>query len=660
MTTNKSGKPVYVIGLTGSIGSGKSAVGKMLEEMGVAVFDTDHMTHYLLNTPGPVYRQVIERFGADLVSGPEQPINRPKLGAIVFNDAKARADLEAIIHPAIAKLKNERIAQSEGLVAFLVPLLFETNSQCQYDEVWTVVVSPEVQMARLRVRDKRPDAEIAKRIAAQMPQDKKAAMSQVVIDNSADLDTTRNLVIAAHAGAVGRMRSKHGADAPVVVATPADAAVPAVDTTDTATAVPAVDATDTAAAVPAVDTTDTATAVPAVDTTDTAAAKPADSVAAAPADAAPAADAPVDASAPADNAPAPAPATAEEIAAREKHYKGVLRDFGHLATDEALNRIGDVALTSGKEARASMTMVVSAADGNATKPAAKAADNKPVTDGGADTATSGSATSPDGDAGKPAPTQERELRVEVLMSVRNRPGVDEPAPPTPPTNPPAPPAPPPAPEHKHGGFWRNHTALVIAFMAFLAFLVAMVVLYGWHKPDTITVTPPAVTVNPPAVNVTVGGPTVTVNSPPATTVVVEQAPVAVDPCPVDCGKTPVVVPKPVPTPEPVQPQIVPEYVPGATPCRIGNPQLGEAPAFAARFLHPDIRWAAARWTIAASCHGTVVEGFDKTGRIVVHQEFGSYLAFVGQTTYTYLPDGRVQVDRFDGNNNFIGRTYQYR
>nr|MBP6593073.1 hypothetical protein [Candidatus Obscuribacter sp.] len=347
-------------------------------------------------------------------------------------------------------------------------------------------------------------------------------------------------------------------------------------------------------------------------------------------------------------------------AAREKHYKGVLRDFGHLATDEALNRIGDVALTSGKEARASMTMVVSAADGNATKPAAKAADNKPVTDGGADTATSGSATSPDGDAGKPAPTQERELRVEVLMSVRNRPGVDEPAPPTPPTNPPAPPAPPPAPEHKHGGFWRNHTALVIAFMAFLAFLVAMVVLYGWHKPDTITVTPPAVTVNPPAVNVTVGGPTVTVNSPPATTVVVEQAPVAVDPCPVDCGKTPVVVPKPVPTPEPVQPQIVPEYVPGATPCRIGNPQLGEAPAFAARFLHPDIRWAAARWTIAASCHGTVVEGFDKTGRIVVHQEFGSYLAFVGQTTYTYLPDGRVQVDRFDGNNNFIGRTYQYR
>ncbi|MBK9773159.1 MAG: dephospho-CoA kinase [Candidatus Obscuribacter sp.] len=241
MTTNKSGKPVYVIGLTGSIGSGKSAVGKMLEEMGVAVFDTDHMTHYLLNTPGPVYRQVIERFGADLVSGPEQPINRPKLGAIVFNDAKARADLEAIIHPAIAKLKSERIAQSEGLVAFLVPLLFETNSQCQYDEVWTVVVSPEVQMARLRVRDKRPDAEIAKRIAAQMPQDKKAAMSQVVIDNSADLDTTRNLVIAAHAGAVGRMRSKHGADAPVVVATPADAAVPAVDTTDTATAVPAVD-----------------------------------------------------------------------------------------------------------------------------------------------------------------------------------------------------------------------------------------------------------------------------------------------------------------------------------------------------------------------------------------------------------------------------------
>lgn len=637
MTTNKSGKPVYVIGLTGSIGSGKSAVGKMLEEMGVAVFDTDHMTHYLLNTPGPVYRQVIERFGGDLVSGPEQPINRPKLGAIVFNDPKARADLEAIIHPAIAKLKRERIAQSEGLVAFLVPLLFETNSQGQYDEVWTVVVSPEVQMARLRVRDKRPDAEIAKRIAAQMPQDKKAAMSQVVIDNSADLDTTRNLVIAAHAGAVGRMRSKHGADAapaadgqPAVVA-PADAVV----------------LSD--AASPAADT----------------ATRPVDTASAAPTDAAPAADvASADAAA---LAPPPAPATAEEIAAREKHYKGVLRDFGHLATDEALTRIGDVALTSGKEARASMVMVVSASDGNAAKPATNpatsTADNRAVISGGADTATSGAATSPDGDAGKPAPTQERELRVEVLMSVRNRPGVDEPAPPpvNPPTNPPVPPtppAPPPVPGHGHGGFWRNHTALVIAFMAFLAFLVAVVVLYAWHKPETITVTAPAVTVNPPTVNVTVGGPTVTINSPPATHVVVEQAPVAVDPCPVDCGKAPVVVPNPVPKPESVQPEPVLEYVPGANPCRIGDPQVGEAPAFAARFLHPDIRWAAARWTIAASCHGTVVEGFDKTGRIVVHQEFGSYLAFVGQTTYKYLPDGRVQVDRFDGNNNFLGRTYR--
>ncbi|MDX1986064.1 MAG: dephospho-CoA kinase [Candidatus Obscuribacter sp.] len=583
---SQTGNPVYVIGVTGGIGSGKSAVGTMLSQMGVTVFDTDHIARDLRDKPGPVQEQILARFGADLLNS-DGSINREKLGRIVFDDPQARKDLEDILHPAIAAVKQERIEASEGIVAVLVPLLYETSSQSQYDEVWTVVVQPDVQLARLRARDKRSDEELKKRIAAQLPQDAKAALSLVVIDNSGDLAATQVQV----AQAIAETRERFAAKVALPAAAPNDGAAASPQPADA----PAVDAVDTSNA----GSVDGAEAAAATET---------------------------------DKAP-PVPAGAD---GKENHYQGVLRDFGYMATEEALAKLGQVARTAGKEANASMSMVVSARD-----------------TGGNDAETTASAATPAAGTGnkpahKPA-DQERELRVDVKMSVRNRPGqVDTPNPGdgsgncgnggTPNGH-----------GHGHGRFLGTPMVLgLFGLLAFLAFVLAL--LFWFDRSHTAAApSPTQVTVNPPNVTVTVEAPQVTVNNPPV--VVVDGSgcvrcpvnPVEVQPLPV----------KPV-TPPVVTPPVV------VDPCQdVKNPDyLSEPPAFALRYIHNEVRWAVAQWTVGKSCTGTIVEGRDKEGRLVVRQVYRSYLAFVGQETFKYLPDGRIQVDRFDSNNIYVGRTYR--
>lgn len=581
---DKTGKPVYVIGVTGGIGSGKSAVGAMLSQMGVTVFDTDHIARDLRDKPGPVQDEIVARFGADLLNS-DGSINREKLGRIVFDDPQARKDLEDILHPAIAAVKQERIEASEGIVAVLVPLLYETSSQRQYDEVWTVVVEPEVQLARLRARDKRSDEELKKRIAAQLPQDAKAALSLVVIDNSGDLAATREQVDQALVGT----RERFAAKVAPAAATPADGAVAAPQAADEPVALAA-----DAATTPNPGSVDGAGAPSTADT---------------------------------EKAP-PVPADGD---AKEDHYQGVLRDFGHMATEEALAKLGQVARTAGKEANASMSMVVSArdtggSDADATNAPAAGAARKP---------------------GHSPADQERELRVDVKMSVRNRPGqVDTPAPGNGGSGGNGNGGHGNGSGHGHGRF--HSTPLVLGLFGLLAFLAFILALLSWfdRSHNAAAPNPTQVTVNPPNVTVTVEAPQVTVNNPPV--VVVDGS---------GCVRCPV---KPVAVqPLPVKPvEVTPPVV--VDPCQdVKNPDyLSEPPAFALRYIHNEVRWAVAEWTVGKSCTGTIVEGRDKEGRLLVRQVYRSYLAFVGQETFKYLPDGRIQVDRFDSNNIYVGRTYR--
>lgn len=217
---NKSqGKP-YVIGITGSIACGKSTIGKMLEDLGVAVIDTDALAHELLDGPNPAYQAVLTRFGADLCDAPGRPINRAKLGAIVFSDAKARADLEAILHPAIENRRQERIAAlaDAEIIAVQVPLLFEAKSESRYDEVWAILVDRKTQVQRLMSRPPgMSDEQANKRIAAQWSQEKKAALAHRIIDNSGTLTETRAQLEKRLAEARAQARAKN---APAVDAQP--------------------------------------------------------------------------------------------------------------------------------------------------------------------------------------------------------------------------------------------------------------------------------------------------------------------------------------------------------------------------------------------------------------------------------------------------------
>lgn len=434
-------KKTYVIGITGSIGCGKSLVGRQLQELGVAVIDADHLSHELVNKPGPAYDKILARFGADLAISPGGPIDRKKLGAIVFADSAARTDLEAILHPAIGELQKTRtieLAKTHNIIAVLVPLLFETGSQAKYSAVWAVVVHKEIQIQRLKLRDKLSDEEVVRRIKAQWPQDKKAELADHVIDNSGSPDQTMERVKFL----VGEIRTKMGLPQGQ---TPRPDHAPA--PTDGAPA-----PTDGAPA---------------------------------PTDGAPA---PTDgAPAPTDGAPAPTDDSASE--ATNQRNRAALKQLGEIAAEEALEKLGDIGTTSHREATASMTMAVKAGAGSktGTGSAANAADGN----------TAGKAPgSTDAPANNPASQHEieRELQVDVRMSVRNRPGKADPAPTPVPTPAPVPtPTPPPC----NQGSKSNHLPIVACLLAFLAFLAFLLV---WSYDDTPVVvksdpTPVVVTVN---------------------------------------------------------------------------------------------------------------------------------------------------------------------
>jgi dephospho-CoA kinase len=121
-------------------------------------------------------------------SGPwkDHPIDRKKLGQLVFASEAARRKLEQIVHPNTILSLRRQIDDLKGqpLVAVLVPLLFESNLQGEYDQIWTVYTAEETLRKRLRERDKLSDSEIDSRLQAQMPQEQKAKLANQVIDNS--------------------------------------------------------------------------------------------------------------------------------------------------------------------------------------------------------------------------------------------------------------------------------------------------------------------------------------------------------------------------------------------------------------------------------------------------------------------------------------------
>ena len=188
------------IGLTGGVATGKSHVRAQMAALGWSTIDADRLAREVVRPGQPAWREIRDRFG-DAVCGTAGVLNRQALGSIVFSDADARKDLEAIIHPRVYAAIQEwldRLAR-EGAHAVAVadmPLLYETGHDADFDRVIVVVCTPETQLRRVMARDGLDDTAARQRIAAQWPTADKAARADIVISTDGSIEETNARVAA--------------------------------------------------------------------------------------------------------------------------------------------------------------------------------------------------------------------------------------------------------------------------------------------------------------------------------------------------------------------------------------------------------------------------------------------------------------------------------
>jgi dephospho-CoA kinase len=180
----------FILGLTGSIGMGKSAVAAMFREHGVPVFDADAAVHKLQGPGGPLLPAIEVAFPG--TTGPDGVI-RQELGARVFGDKAALGRLEAIVHPAVATLREAFLIEhaGEALVVFDVPLLFEKGHREGLDAVVVVSAPADIQRARVLARPGMNPEKFAHILGLQVPDAKKRAAADFVIDTGVTLEETR-------------------------------------------------------------------------------------------------------------------------------------------------------------------------------------------------------------------------------------------------------------------------------------------------------------------------------------------------------------------------------------------------------------------------------------------------------------------------------------
>jgi dephospho-CoA kinase len=183
------------VGLTGSIGVGKSFVTSVLGELGCHVLDADETARAVVTTASPGLRDVVAEYGSEILRD-DGTLDRSKLGAIVFADANKRELLNSILHPYIIAEQDERLRDWEaqdpnGIAIVDAALLIESGGYKRFDRVIVVHCDPEVQLKRLMARNSLSREEAERRIAAQMPQEEKKKFADYLIDTSEGFEAAR-------------------------------------------------------------------------------------------------------------------------------------------------------------------------------------------------------------------------------------------------------------------------------------------------------------------------------------------------------------------------------------------------------------------------------------------------------------------------------------
>jgi len=187
-----------IVGLTGGIGSGKSAAGKYFELNGITVIDADQLAKEALDIGSQGYEQAIEYF-TSLILDDAGHIDRSKLRAEVFNDAAKKLQLESIVHPIVRDLMLSKISVSKSPYSIvMVPLIFESKSMSSYDRILVVDCDESLQLARASFRDSSSEELIKKIIQSQCSREERLSIANDVLPNNDNLDYLQSKVEKLH------------------------------------------------------------------------------------------------------------------------------------------------------------------------------------------------------------------------------------------------------------------------------------------------------------------------------------------------------------------------------------------------------------------------------------------------------------------------------
>jgi dephospho-CoA kinase len=179
-----------LLGLTGGVGMGKSTAAQFLVKRGVPVIDTDLLARQVVEPGQPALKEIQRTFG-DSVIAPDGQLRRDVLARIVFSDPVARQKLENLTHPRIRELWGKQVAlwrsAQTPVACVVIPLLFETSAEREFDATICIACSPATQQKRLQQRGWAPE-QISQRIAAQFPAEKKIAAANFVVWSEGGLD----------------------------------------------------------------------------------------------------------------------------------------------------------------------------------------------------------------------------------------------------------------------------------------------------------------------------------------------------------------------------------------------------------------------------------------------------------------------------------------
>ena len=187
-----------IVGLTGGIGSGKSAAANFFQNEGITVIDADELSREVIEQDTPGFEKIVDCFGSAIIDS-DGSINRAFLRQEVFDDEKKKKLLESIIHPLVRDLMIEKIAASQSPYSIImVPLIFETNSMNNYNRILVIDCDPIVQLERAMLRDKDSKIQIQKIIDSQCSREERISIANDIIPNNDSLENLKIRSIAMH------------------------------------------------------------------------------------------------------------------------------------------------------------------------------------------------------------------------------------------------------------------------------------------------------------------------------------------------------------------------------------------------------------------------------------------------------------------------------